>query len=699
MPDYVDESGISGVRRVSVRSKSDTAGAGGQEESPVSLSSDYPAEGRGARWRQHLPHVVGFLLMIAAIAVVQNELRHLSMADIRAAMHRIPSSALFMATGCTFLSYFILSFYDRLAVIQVGYSKIHFRRTAFAAFCSYVLSHNLGFSAVSGAAVRFRLYRNWGLPPVAIAQIIAFCSITYLLGAAALIGSVLLLEPSVIPVLGQRLPSWLLNGIGVLLWGAVGGYALIGLKCRQMTLRGHQIDFPSPLMAIAQTVVSAADVAATAAIAWVLLPAGCGLDYAPFLAIYIASYTAGLVASVPGGLGVFDGTMLLALTPWLPASQILGVIFVFRLFYYIVPLFLAGGMFAGHELFLRGDAAIRRGRAGRDGDIPEKRRPSAVVRESEADFSVTVSTGTVALCGAMLLTLPVTNPLVAVGANGMFLSDYTLSLIGAVLIALALGLAQRVTLAWSFTLFLLSIAAVLTFLRGNMVIVPLMLGFSAFLVAPFRKCYYRHARLLSEPLSLPTIGALLFLLCCVMVLATHRMPGAWWEMLSYQGLEGRRWIAGLAILLGFLVIVRLVRAGRVTVSSWSGEKRDWYLELDHAVQNFPACAPEGLITGEAGQAAIPVRRRGHLLVGMGDPAGNQADAASVIWRLRDLAVQEGRQPVFWCVGNDFLKLYGDLGLVNWPLEDSSDRYLCCAPEQSGLVRSMLAVRRGGCARN
>jgi hypothetical protein len=43
MPDYVDESGISGVRRVSVRSKSDTVGAGGQEESPVSLSSDYPA--------------------------------------------------------------------------------------------------------------------------------------------------------------------------------------------------------------------------------------------------------------------------------------------------------------------------------------------------------------------------------------------------------------------------------------------------------------------------------------------------------------------------------------------------------------------------------------------------------------------------------------------------------------------------------
>jgi phosphatidylglycerol lysyltransferase len=200
--------------------------------------------------------------------------------------------------------------------------------------------------------------------------------------------------------------------------------------------------------------------------------------------------------------------------------------------------------------------------------------PRNVVRArlfaGKADFSVTVSTGTVALCGAMLLTLPVTNPLVAVGANGMFLSDYTLSLIGAVLIALALGLAQRVTLAWSFTLFLLSIAAVLTFLRGNMVIVPLMLGFqpsswrlSANAITVTHACSVNHCRCPRSALCSSCFA--------VMVLATHRMPGAWWEMLSYQGLEGRRWIAGLAILLGFLVIVRLVRAGRVTVSSWSGK--------------------------------------------------------------------------------------------------------------------------------
>ncbi len=34
-----------------------------------------------------------------------------------------------------------------------------------------------------------------------------------------------------------------------------------------------------------------------------------------FLAVYLASYTAGLAANVPGGLGVFDTAMLLGLKP------------------------------------------------------------------------------------------------------------------------------------------------------------------------------------------------------------------------------------------------------------------------------------------------------------------------------------------------------------------------------------------------
>ncbi|KXV04722.1 transporter [Acetobacter malorum] len=673
--------------------------------SPQGQMPKHQPEGPGwKRWLKHLPHLIGLLLMVAAIGVVQHELRHLRLADIKQAMMAIPGRQLWLGVACTFFSYFILSFYDRLAVIQVGYRQISFRRTAFAAFCSYVLSHNLGFSAVSGAAVRYRLYRNWGVSSFAIAQIIAFCSATYLLGAAVLIGGVLVWEPQVIPMAGSHVPSRVLAVIGVLLWAAVLGYIGMAFKVRTFTFRKWTVDLPSPRMAVMQTVVAAADVAATAGIAYVLLPPGIGVDYGSFLAIYIASYTAGLIASVPGGLGVFDGAMLLALGPYMPAPQILGVVLIFRLFYYIIPLFMAGIMFAGHELFLRGDAALAEKKSRKQKTPTTVRtRPSQVVRESEADFSVAVATGTVSLCGLMLICLVLLDPVPKFGVvqAGLFsaagsVSNYLLSLMGVALIGLGIGLSQRVTLAWRGTLALLVTAAILTFLRGNTVIVPVMLGLSAFLVAPFRACYYRHARLLSEPLSTSTLLCLLLLFGCVIALANRHGAGSWWQMVFIFPASGAaRWTIALAVLMALLVIGRLMWPGRIAVKEWDADACAHYLTLDHAMPTIEDLKPEGFVAGEGGEAVIPVRQSGAFLVGLGDPAGAQEDCVSAIWRMRDLALQDGLKPVFWQVGTPFLRIYDDIGLSVWPMDDGTGLHFCYPANDIALASKFFATYKGG----
>lgn len=645
---------------------------------------------------RHLPHLVGLVLMVAAILVVQHEVRHLKMTDIRQAMEAIPAFQLWAAVGCTLLSYFILSFYDRLAAIQVGYGHLPFRRAAFAAFCSYVLSHNLGFSAVSGAAVRYRLYRNWGVNAFAITQIIAFCSATYLLGAAVLIGAVLILEPSVLPGIGNRVPQVVLAFVGGLLWLMVAGYIGLSFWLREFRFRKWVIALPSPRMAFMQTVVATAEVAATASIAFVLLPKGCGVDFGPFLAIYIASYTAGLVASVPGGLGVFDGAMLLALGPYMPAPQILGVVLIFRLFYYIIPLFLAGMMFAGHELFLRGDAALakkKNRKRGKDAQVV-RRRPSQVVRESEAAFSVAVATGAVSLCGVLLLCLVLMEPmpkfsmlpdtfagLVHVGGN------YLLSLMGVALIGMAIGLSQRVTLAWRGALGLLLVATVMTFLRGNTIFVPVMLGLSALFIAPFRNCYYRRAELLSEPLSRSNLLCLLLLFACVIALATRNAgAGSWWQLILASPTHGAvRWTVALAVLLALVVLARLMWPARIPIQSWTQDMAEHYGTLEHALPDIADMKPEGFVEGEAGDAIIPLIRRGHMLVGLGDPAGGEDDSISAIWRLRDLALQQGLRFAFWRVGDSFIRIYNDIGLNVWPLEDGSNTHLCYPPEDIALV--------------
>ena len=95
---------------------------------------------------------------------------------------------------------------------------------------------------------------------------------------------------------------------------------------------------------------------------------------------------------------------------------------------------------------------------------------------------------------------------------------------------------------------------------------------------------------------------------------------------------------------------------------------------------------------------LPFVRRGTFLIGLGDPAGNAEDCVSAIWWLRDLAVQEGRQPAFWCVGAMFLPVYNDLGLTAWPLPVSAQKahspgmetfYLCARPNDARLLQSLM----------
>ena len=156
-------------------------------------------------WLRNLPALLGLALLVGAIYVVQREFRHLRLRDIGAALHEMPPRTMALALGWTVLSYFVLTFYDRLGTIYAGH-KVSYGRVAFASFCAYALSHNLGFATVSGAAVRYRLYSHWGLTPVQITKTVAFCSLTFGLGGMVLGGAILFLEPRAVPFFGTHLP-------------------------------------------------------------------------------------------------------------------------------------------------------------------------------------------------------------------------------------------------------------------------------------------------------------------------------------------------------------------------------------------------------------------------------------------------------------------------------------------------------------
>jgi uncharacterized membrane protein YbhN (UPF0104 family) len=647
------------------------------------------------RYLHHLPAVLGVILLVGAIYVVQREFRQLKVRDIADALRAIPQTALIFSFVCTILSYFILTFYDRLGTIYAGH-EVAYRRVAFASFCAYSLAHNLGFAAVSGAAVRYRLYAHWGLTPLQIGKTVAFCSLTFALGGLVLGGSILFLEPTTIPFFGKYMPVAVLHGVGVLLWGIVIGYITLSRVMGSFQVRGHQIELPKWRMALLQVALATVDVAVTGTIFFALLPGADGLTWTIFMGVYVASYTAGLAANLPGGIGVFDTAMLFGLEPYVDAPHVVGAIVVYRLYYYIIPLFLAGGLFAGNEVILRGGGMLRAISPGQAAD-------RSVTPWSEPDFAVAVATGLVALCGAMLLMLGVLAP----STDYSWLDpefadiasqagDYIPSLIGAGLVVMALALSHRVNLAWGLTILLLLGGAGFAATQDSQLWVVVVLVLCAVLLAPFRSCFYRHASLLSGPFEASTAVSLIVLVICVLALAIARHKtfllsnNAWWAVVMSRELPNSvRFAVAVAVVLASVAIWLLVRPGRVRALPWdaSSSRRLFMMGA------IPPVHADGMVTGETDRAGLPFRRIGRVLLGLGDPAGAEADKISAVWRLRDLARQEGLDPAFWRVGPELLKVYADLGLTPLPLgrdgrivqadetPDPSRRYLVCVAER------------------
>ncbi len=77
-----------------------------------------------------------------------------------------------------------------------------------------------------------------------------------------------------------------------------------------------------------------------------------------FLGAYAAAVTAGIVSHVPGGIGVFETVIILAI-PQVPASQLLGSMLVYRGVYYLVPLAVAALLFGAKELEARRSSIAR----------------------------------------------------------------------------------------------------------------------------------------------------------------------------------------------------------------------------------------------------------------------------------------------------------------------------------------------------
>jgi phosphatidylglycerol lysyltransferase len=153
---------------------------------------------------------------------------------------------------------------------------------------------------------------------------------------------------------------------------------------------------------------------------------------------------------------------------------------------------------------------------------------------------------------------------------------------------------------------------------------------------------------------------------------------SWWGVvLSDQAPHTLRFAVGLAGVLLLVAAFRLLRPARPPALPYDAATRDRLAALGATA---PAAA-DGAVFGEGGRAGLAFLRRDGVWLALGDPAGEERDRVSAIWRFRDLCERAGVDPAFWRVGPDLLRVYADIGLTPFPLENEPARFLACRAER------------------
>ena len=102
-----------------------------------------------------------------------------------------------------------------------------------------------------------------------------------------------------------------------------------------------------------------------------LLPTHGGVDFFTFASVYVFASLLGIVSHAPGGIGVFEATMLKVL-PSPSQEALLASLLMFRILYYVIPFVLALMLLGANEGGRRWDAlreAMNRAQVERDKEI------------------------------------------------------------------------------------------------------------------------------------------------------------------------------------------------------------------------------------------------------------------------------------------------------------------------------------------
>ncbi len=651
---------------------------------------------RNGFFRQPLFISLGILCLGGSILWgLQKATSDISFDAVVLALRATRPSALLTALGATTVSYIALFGYD-LSGLRYARARLPLRIVLVASFCGYAIGNTVGLGALSGGAVRYRIYTAAGLSTGQIARIIGFISAAIGVGLAVVAGLGLILRANEVSRMLGTSPEPLIASAASILALASVFLMFCAMRRRPLVLGAVVVEPPGPALVLTQIGLTLIDVLAAAAVLWALLPPT-GIGFLAFAAVYAAALGLGVLSHVPGGLGVFEVAILYAVGSKAPVSHVAAALVIYRAVYFLLPLFLSTVLLAAFEA-----------RRSIGGEVGERINRAAIRLAPSFLAAATFAVGaTLVVSGAMpafigrLQILRLHVPLWAVESSHLLGS-----VAGLILLFAARGLLHRLDGAWWLASSMALLSIPFSLIRGLTIIAPTVAVILLIGLLAARGQFDRRASLLSHPVTtgwLVAIGSVVVAMIWILFFAFREVGYAdqlWWQF-EFDATASRalRTVLGVAVLGLTVGVWQLLRPATGLLPSPTPaqlvQARRIAARQSRADALLALMGDKSLLFSDSGEAFVMFGRHGRTWAALGDPIGPADEWTELVWSFIELAAAHGGRAAFYQIPPASLPVYLDAGLKVMKLGEEARISLLRFTLEGG-ARSNLryALKRG-----
>lgn len=626
------------------------------------------------RLRAAVPYLLAVGLFALGLYALLRLLAPVNPGDVAAQIRLTPWSTLALAGAATLGGYLSLAGYDWSALRHIG-KPLPVPVVLTGGLMAYAFGNTIGLTAVSGGAVRWRVYSGLGLDGYDVAAVSSFAAVSFGV-AATLVGlGALALHPAALAsVLPFPASTVRIAAIALIL---VQVLPLIWASARNASLRIGRFNLRAPSMPVlgGQILFSLGDICFSALTLYLFLPAS-ELGFFTFLAVFAAATMAGILSHVPGGIGVFETVVIAAMPAGTPVDKVAAALLLYRLVYYLLPFLAALVVLAVYEAWRAAGGRVARGSLGR---VLSAAEPGLRAVAPVAPLVLAAMVFGSGLWMSLSALLPPASD-AAEAAEALFPlafvegSALVSSAIGAGLIVLSLGILRRSAGAFWLTLAALATGVAVALAQGPDWERALGLVLAMAVLWPFRSAFHRRTTLTHAALAPGWIALVLATLAgfgFVLFFAHKGTPYAndlWWQF-AVDDRAPRALRAGLvaSLIMGLAALWLLLRAPSVQ----TGRPDPAALSRAEAViaaaespdAGFALTGDKALIFSGDGRGFVMFGVSGRSWLAYGGPVGPQDAGDDAAFAFVDAARRAGARPVFYEIDAAQVPLMLDLGLA------------------------------------